>query len=289
MADGLQASSATAALTAAARAFYRAEDPPPRVMDDWLALDLAGPQGRELFERLRTQFPRASSLAFSRWVCVRARYAEDMVAAAANRGIDQYVILGAGLDSFAYRRDDLVGRLTVFEVDHPATQAAKRARLAELRVELPAALTFVPVDFERQSLRDQLASSGFDFGKPSVVSWIGVTMYLTQEAIDATLEALAGCAGGTRVVLTYNQPLSALSGFSAEVAATFSGLAGELGEHFVSVFLPQEIERVVAAHGFVDVCQFGAEEALATYFGGRSDVSLAGAQRLLTAAVPGRP
>lgn len=286
MAEGLQASSRTAALTAAARAFHR-EEPPPWVFDDPLALGLAGEDGERLLQRLRTGMPRESALAFSRWVAVRARYVEDVVEAAAAGGVDQYVILGAGLDSFAYRWGDLVGRLRVFEVDHPATQSSKRGRLHELGVPIPHGLVFVAVDFERQGLRTELVASGFDFGRPAVVSWIGVTMYLSQEAIDATLGVLAGCAAGSCVVLTYNQPRSALSGSSAEISATFAELAAELGERFVSLFTPGEIEAVMVAHGFVDIAHFGADEALAAYFPKQPDTFLAGAQRILSGMVAG--
>ncbi len=286
MAEGLQGSSRTAALTAAARAFHR-EEPPPWVLDDPLALDLAGDDGRQLLERLRSDLPRDSALAFSRWVAVRARYVEDVVEAAAGRGVEQYVILGAGLDSFAYRRADLLDRVRVFEVDHPATQEATRARLHELGIRRPDRLVFVPVDFERQQLREQLVASGYALDRPAVVSWIGVTMYLTREAIDSTLAALAGFGAATRVVLTYNQPRSVLPDWVAEIGATFSALAAELGERFVSLFTPEEIEAVMVGHGFVDVTHFGPDEALTAYFGGRPDVLIAGAQRILSASVPG--
>jgi methyltransferase (TIGR00027 family) len=133
---------------------------------------------------------------------VRARF-PDVVERAAAGGVGQYVILGAGLDSFAYRRDDLLGRLRVFEVDHPATQRWKRRRLAQLGVDSPAGLVFAPVDFERQTLREGLAAAGFDFGQLAVFSWAGVTMYLTLDAVNATLATMAGCQAGTWVVLTY--------------------------------------------------------------------------------------
>jgi methyltransferase (TIGR00027 family) len=124
--------SRTAVLTAVARALHRAE-PQPWVMDDDLALGLAGREGRALLGRLGAKAPRPYLLAFSRWTCVRARFAEDAVERAAAGGVGQYVILGAGLDSFAYRRDDLLGRQQIFEVDHLATQSWKRRRLAARR------------------------------------------------------------------------------------------------------------------------------------------------------------
>ena len=120
MQEAVQGPSRTAVLTAVARAVHR-EQPPPWVIDDYLALPLAGQEGQALLDRLRADVPRPHLLAFSRWMCVRARFPEDIVEQAAVTGTSQYVILGAGLDSFAYRRGDLLSRLRVFEVDHPAT------------------------------------------------------------------------------------------------------------------------------------------------------------------------
>jgi methyltransferase (TIGR00027 family) len=189
-----------------------------------------------LLDRLRAEVPGPHLLAFSRWMCVRARFPEDIAEQAAASGISQYVILGAGLDSFAYRRGDLLGRLRVFEVDHPATQAWKRRRLTELGVQHPAGLVFAPVDFERQTLQDGLAQAAFGFGQPAVVSWVGVTMYLTLDAIHATLATLAGCQPGTRIVLTYNRPLLGYLGVSC-VYSRKPCRSGHLG----STLPPREI------------------------------------------------
>jgi methyltransferase (TIGR00027 family) len=227
--------------------------------------------------------PRPHLLAFSRWICVRARFTEDIVEHAAAGGTGQYVILGAGLDSFAYRRHDLLGGLRVFEVDHPATQYWKRQRLAELGVELPEPLVFAPVDFERQTLRQGLEQAGFKFDQRAVFSWVGVTMYLTLDAIYATLATMAGCRPGTRVVLTYNQPPDTLAGSTAQIAATFAGLAAEMGEPFRSRFLPHEMGQLLREYGFGQISDFGPEEARAAYFPGTADIDIAGAQRLATA------
>jgi len=276
--------SSTAVLTAVARALHR-EEPRPWVIDDYLALGLAGREGRALLGRLRAEVPGPYLLAFSRWMCARARFAEEIVEQAAAGGVGQYVILGAGLDSFAYRRNDLLGRLRVFEVDHPATQSWKRRRLAGLGVELPARLVFAPVDFERQTLREGLELAGFDSGQLAVFSWVGVTMYLTLDAIHAALAAMARCRPGTRVVLSYNQPPAVLTGSTAQIAAAFAGLAAEMGEPFISRFLPSEMTRLLHEHGFGQITDFGPDEARATYFRGQADVDIAGAQRLVAATV----
>jgi methyltransferase (TIGR00027 family) len=255
------------------------------IFDDDLAIRLAGEDGAALAERLRTELPTSDVLAFSRWVCIRSRYTEDLVETATGCGIEQYVILGAGLDSFAYRRTDLLDRLRVFEVDHPASQSWKQHRLMELRLALSNNAAFAPVDFERQTLRQGLASAGFDFAREAVFSWIGVTMYLTLDAIEDTLATISECPSGSRVVLTYNQPHGVLDDMSLQVTRTFAGIATEMGEPFVSFFAADEIESLLRQHGFDDIAHFGSEEARALWFDGASDVAIAGAQRLIAATV----
>ena len=287
--EALRGPSRTAVLTAAARALHR-EEPQPWVIDDHLALELAGPDGLVLLDRLRAEVPRPHLLAFSRWVCVRTRFPEDLVERAAASGVGQYVILGAGLDSFAYRRRDLLDRLRVFEVDHPATQAWKRQRLAEFGVAAPAGLVFAPVDFERQTLREGLEQAEFAFGDQAVFSWLGVTMYLTLDAIQATLATMAQCRAGTRVVLTYNQPPDILTSDDAQITAAMAGLAAKMGEPFISRFRFAEMVRLLHQAGFSEITDFGPDEARAAYFAGRPDVEIAGAQRIIAATVgPARP
>lgn len=280
----LRGPSRTAVVTAVARALYRGE-PGPVILDDDLALGLAGEEGAALARRLRTELPRSHVLAFCRWMCIRSRFTEDLVERAAGRGVEQYVILGAGLDSFAYRRGDLMDRLRVFEVDHPASQSWKQDRLRELGIGIPGSLVFAPVDFERQTLREGLVSAGFDFARTVVFSWIGVTMYLTADAIEAALGTISQCVPGSQVVLTYNQPHSVLDDSALQVTSTFEPIAAELGEPFVSLFVPGEIEGLLRAHGFGDIAHFGPQEARAAWFGGAADVAIAGAQRLIAATV----
>jgi methyltransferase (TIGR00027 family) len=283
MSESLRRPSRTAVVTAVARAFCRHES--PVIFDDDLAWGLAGEEGLALSGRLGTEIPGALVAAFSRWMGIRARFTEDLVAQAIARGTPQYVVLGAGLDSFAYRRRDLLDRVRVFEVDHPASQEWKRRRLRDLRIEIPDNLVFAPLDFELQTLREGLEHAGFEFQRPAFFSWIGVTMYLSLEAINATLATIAQCLTGSRVVLTYNQPHDSLDQFSLQVTSAFSAIAAELGEPFVSLFRPDDIERLLQSHGFVDIVHFGPPEARAAYLNGRADVQIAGAQRLVSATV----
>jgi methyltransferase (TIGR00027 family) len=276
--------SQTALLTAAARALHRLE-PPPWILDDSLAFGLAGTDGMALADRAREELSPEEMFSFCRWVCVRARVADDAVERAVGSGVRQYVILGAGLDSFAYRREDLMARLRVFEVDHPASQAWKRRRLQEIGMAEPPGLVFAPIDFERQTLEDGLRAAGFDFDERAVLSWIGVTMYLTREAISATLVSVSRCASGSRLVMTYNLPPSSMTAFDRRVTTSLQKVAIAVGEPFISLFTPEEIGRLVKWSGFVRVKHFGPEEARRIYLDGRPDVQVAGAQRVICASV----
>ena len=260
----------------------------PLVFDDDLAFGLAGEEGPALRERLRTELPGTQVAAFSRWVCIRSRFVEDLVGDAVAEGVDQYVILGAGLDSFAYRRADLLGSLRVFEVDHPASQGWKRHRLDELGIEVPHSVVFAPVDFEHQTLREGLEEAGFQFASPAVFSWIGVTMYLTLGAINDTLATIGQCRPGSRVALTYNQPRRVLDAFSLAVTTTFAAIATEMGEPFLSLFVTDEIDALLRNHGFGEIAHFGPKEAREVYFDGRANVEIAGAQRLAAATLQAR-
>jgi methyltransferase (TIGR00027 family) len=276
--------SQTAVKTAAARALHR-EEQPPWVLDDHLALELAGDEGVSITQRLRDELSEENLLTFSRWMCVRARLAEDVVERAVADATRQYAILGAGLDSFAYRRPDLLMRLRVFEVDHPASQAWKRERLAELGISPPGNLVFAPIDFETQTLRAGLLAAGFDFGASAVFSWIGVTMYLTLPAIEATLQTVAAFPPGSRIVLTYNLPPTALQDQGRTIGSRMGRMAGEMGEPWISFFTAAEVEALLHGCGFAEVDHFGPAEAIHTYFADRPDVRLGMPQRLLVATV----
>ena len=283
MEHGLQGPSRTAIMAAMGRALHR-EGPPPHILDDWLAADLAGPEGRAIVEGMRARATPERLRAFQAWTAARSRFVEDFVVRAVDNGITQYVLLGAGLDSFAYRRADLAERVTVFELDHPLSQAWKRGRLHKLGVSIPHNVVFGSVDFATQALRDDLLTAGIDFGRRVVVSWIGVTMYLERAAIDATLNTIAGSAPGTRLVLSYDQPSDVLDDRGRALLADVSGTAAELGEPFISLLRREEVERLLTGHGFDAVADFGTPDAARDYFSG-SDVGMPDVQRLATAVV----
>src|SRR5881409_795407 len=194
----------TAVRVALWRALHVEIDPPPHVLEDELGLKLAAPDDGWRSRPDMSAFTRP----FRASIVARARFIEDLVAGQAARGVGQYVILGAGLDTFAQRRPELAPRLLVFEIDRPGPQAWKRQRLVDLGLGIPSFLRLVPVDFEAgDGWWDRLAASGFDSGQPAVVASTGVSMYLTKDAIAATLRQVAELAPGSTLAMTFLLPL----------------------------------------------------------------------------------
>jgi methyltransferase (TIGR00027 family) len=204
-------------------------------------------------------------------VVTRSRYLEDEVDEAVRRSISQYVILGAGLDSFAYRRPELAKALHIFEVDHPATQAWKRARLRAAAIELPANLSLVAIDFERDSLIDNLRMSGYRTDAPGLFSWLGVTMYLSTDAIFGTLRAVAALAPATEIIFEYNVPKDLVDEETQKILAAVMSAAHVRGEPQGTFFEPAKLAEQVRKIGFAEVSDFGPDDAEARYFNDRTD------------------
>ena len=203
-----EAPDGTAVRVALWRAMHVLVDPPPHVLEDEIGLQLAAPD--EGWRRRPDMDPRATS-GYRAAIVARARFIEDLVVEQAGHGVAQYVILGAGLDTFAQRRPEIASRLRVFEVDQPGPQAWKRQRLTELGYGIPDWLRLVPVDFEAsESWWQQLSVAGFDPGQPAVVVSTGVTMYLTKDATAATLRQIAGLAAGSTLAITFLLPAELL-------------------------------------------------------------------------------
>jgi methyltransferase (TIGR00027 family) len=262
-----RASSRTALGVAALRAVHQVMDAEPRILEDPVITRM---MGAELFEKIRTEpeiFRTQGSLGLRSHVVLRSRFAEDKLAEAVGRGVTQYVVLGAGLDTFAYRQPDWAGAIRVFEVDHPASQESKRKRLHAAGIEPPQNLVFAPVDFEIQTLADGLDQAGFDSGKPAFFSWLGVTMYLTEAAIDAVLAFVGSLAPGSGMVLTFAQP--ELRG--SDGRPSLADRAAEVGEPWITRFTPAQLERKLNGAGFSEVGFLAPEEAAARYYRGRGD------------------
>ena len=201
------------------------------------------------------------------FIAVRTRFAEDALAAAVERGASQLVVLGAGLDTYAYRSKPSV-RLRIFEVDHPATQEWKRQRLADAAIPIPDSLTFAPTDFERQSLSEGLAAAGFDSSQQTFFTWLGVVPYLTEEAFWATLRFIVSLPNGAHVVFDYSNPPSS---FSEQARANYEKRAArvaELGEAWLTHFESNELCGKLHELGFSEIEDIGPREIAARYFPG---------------------
>jgi methyltransferase (TIGR00027 family) len=258
--------SRTALATACARAYHQLADRPP-IFADPLAARLLGVSAAELTELSRRAGDRVGAVVGDRarrlFFAARARFAEDAVAVAVAGGTRQVVILGAGLDTFAYRNP--FPELRVFEVDHPATLEWKRERLTAAAVDVPETLTFVPVDFETQDLTAELALTGFMRTEPAIFVWLGVVFYLTAGAARATLDCIAGQAASVEVVFDYLR-----SADTDEDRAHLQARADRLasaGEPFVSYFAPDRLSQQLRDLGFTDIEDHSAEGVIGAYLG----------------------
>ncbi|MFE9577061.1 class I SAM-dependent methyltransferase [Nocardia sp. NPDC006044] len=262
------APSRTAMFAAVSRGLFRLETASPWVLDDPLALVLVGPVWQQLRDRFDPLFPDPVRRQSRAAVCTRSRYVEDRLIAGT---FTQYVILGAGLDSFAWRRPDLLGSLTLFEVDHPASQAWKSERVRELGLPLGDSQVFVPTDFEAGSVRDALAAAGFDWAQPTMFCWTGVAPYLTAPAIEATLHTIAAAAPGSEVVFSYRAEDSALDDAATEFARIYTPIAAAVGEPLQPGWPVSEIERLISRCGLKVVDHPTRADLQHRYFAGRTD------------------
>jgi methyltransferase (TIGR00027 family) len=270
-------------MAAAARAAHLIVDDDPPIFADTLAVAMLGDRADEFigFHRAHGTHPVLSGARTQ--VTCRSRYTEDCLARGIANGISQYVILGAGLDSFACR-SPLAAQVRVFEVDHPATQEWKRQVLTA-----PDGLTLVPVDFTADSLGERLAQARFDFTAPALVSWLGVTMYLDEDAIGQTLAVVGGFAPGSELIADYMLP-AGLRDAAGDMYAELVGQASaERGEPWLSCLAPDEMAALLNRHGFGTIQDVSQRDMIPAAAWQRSDslrpVELS---RIAHASVPGR-
>ena len=236
----------------------------PTVFDDPLAVTILGPEARAQIHTTPLNLdPRRRA-----FMAARSRYAEDQLARAIDRGVRQYVVLGAGLDTYAYRSHPEV---RVFEVDHPAVQAWKRSRLQQSGIAIPDSMAFVPVDFERQSLDQMLEANGFRLDQPAFFSCLGVIMYLTMDALTSTLRFIAARPCGSGVAFDYTLAPEAMSPSMRARQSMVATAVARLGEPFQSSFVPADLERLLLQLGFRDLDDLGPAEIDRRYFAHRDD------------------
>ncbi|MGO4615864.1 class I SAM-dependent methyltransferase [Nocardia sp. 2YAB30] len=252
--------SRTALATAFSRAYHQIA-PEPRIFVDPLAVRITGASPEELIDRHTAILNEAGMDPMLQrrrrmFLAARSCFAEETLATAVAEGVQQVVILGAGLDTFAYRNP--YDSVRVFEVDHPDTQAWKRERLAAAGIDIPDSLTFAPVDFESQTLDEGLDTAGFDRGQPAVFVWLGVVMYLTKDAMVAVLRFMAGQSASARVVIDYLYPPTNDAAQQARVDRVAA-----IGEPWLSFFTAEEFANQLRTLGFDEVEDFAGEVLVA--------------------------
>jgi methyltransferase (TIGR00027 family) len=279
----MQKASFTAIGAAKMRAAHLLLDEDPKIFRDEFALRFSGSDSEaslredtnamvaEVAAKLGPEAAQRVFQATRAVMIMRSRYAEDALSRAIAGGITRYVILGAGLDSFAWRHPESAAAVEVYEIDHPASQQWKRQRLQELGIDQPSHLTFLPIDFEKQTLLDGLRDGGYPLEKPAFFSWLGVTQYLTREAVLGTLQQLATMASGTEITFTFVVPQSLLEGEDQRFFAMAAAGAAARGEPWVTFFEPDELVTQLEELGFTRVVHFSPDEANIDYFFGRGD------------------
>ena len=258
----------TAVRTALWRAIHLQVDSKPYILEDEIGLKLIDPdegwQKRPDMDPQFTKRLRASILA-------RARFIEDLIIEESKHGISQYVILGAGLDTFSQRRADVASKLQVYEIDQPDTQTWKQRRLNELGFGIPEWLHFVSVDFETSSWWEQLLKSGFDINKPAVVACTGVSLYLTKDAITATLNQIAKLMSGSKLAMTFYLPMELMDEEDKPLQQIAEKGAREAETPFVSFYSPSEILTLANKAGFKKAKTISTKDMEERYFTNRAD------------------
>ena len=262
--------SRTAEIPAIMRALHQSIDDDPKILADPIAprlIDASGSDQLWLAPLLNHPFAKQWRAGFA----LRSRYAEDCLAEGAGRGVRQYAILGAGLDTFAYRQPPWASSLHIYEVDHPITQQWKRDRLTAAAITIPSNLTFVPIDFESAPLPRVLGGTSFSFGAATLCSWMGVAQYLGPDALDGVFRFVLSLPSSSEIVFSFILPQEVLSGIEADAMELAAGRAAKAGEPWLSRFRAVELDAKLRSMGFSRVIHLRPEEAHERYFRDRRD------------------
>jgi len=262
--------SRTALSVASLRAVHPLLDE-PLVLSDRVALPLLGAANEAALRADPYALNDPLSRGLRAALVARSRFVEDELSSCVAAGVRQYLVVGAGLDTFAYRNPYRDEGLRVFEVDHPGTQLWKQQLLAEAGIAVPASLTFMPADLERDDLGSALRQAGFRADQPACVSWMGVTMYLTAEAVAATLCTVAGFATGSRLCFDYRVPVTMLDPLERVIDEVMERRIAALGEPWLSTFDPMQLQRQLLDLGFSTAESATPEDLNARYFARRKD------------------
>lgn len=240
----------------------------PKVLDDPLAIRIVGSEAAATISAASDRFSPAAK-PMRAFMAARARFAEDELAQAVARGVTQVVILGAGLDTFAYRNP--FPTLRVFEVDHPATQAWKRERLAAANIAIPESVTYAAVDFNTQTLADGLRAANFQAEQPAFFSWLGVTMYLTADTVFATLRLIHTMSPENGVVFDYTVPRANLNFAGKLIFDAITRRVAAAGEPFKGFFDPTDLNAKIREIGYSHIEDLDTAKINARYFANRLD------------------
>ena len=275
--------SRSALLVASMRAVHDLLDE-PAVFADPVALRLLGATAEAELRADPFVLNDPMSRGLRAWLVARSRFVEDELARCVRAGARQYLLLGAGLDTFAYRNPYNDKGLRVFEVDHPGTQRWKQQLLADARIGVPSSLNFVPVDFERDDLAGALREAGFRSDQPACVSWMGVTMYLTAEAVLATIGTLAGFPAGSCLCFDYHVPLAHLNPIERVIGEVMGQRAAALGEPWLSAFDPDQLQEQMLHLGFASAHSAAPDDLNLRFFPRRKDgLRVGGGVRIMCA------
>jgi len=257
-----QIASRTALGAAYLRAAHQILDAKPLIFDDPVILILLGADAEKRIQDAVGRYMATEAKALRSHVVLRSRYAEDRLELSVERGVSQYIIVGAGFDTFALRQPAWAGNLRIIEVDHPDTQHLKRTKISDAGIAVPSNVVLAGINFENESLEEGLIRNGISSNEPTFFSWLGVTMYLTESAIDSTLKCMAKYPRGSEAVITFRQKPSAQSS-----ASQLADLVSEAGERWVSYFTPEEFRGKLLEAGFGKV-EFLTSGFSAQYFRG---------------------
>jgi len=265
--------SITAEGAAVMRALHQTLDDEPKILEDPISVRLVDAQSD--FYRSRIELleglPEPTRLRLKATFVMRTRFAEDCLAESVGNGVRQYVLLGAGLDTFPYRQPHWASSLRIFEIDHPSTQRWKRRRLADAGITLPDNVSFVPVDFEKVSLATALSQAGVDLGAATFFSMLGVSQYLTEIAFDQTLRFVLSMPGGSEFVFSFVASDAVLPPDDVALVKAFTAQFAAIGEPWLLRFLPDHLINKLTRMGFSRVFHLTPEEANQRYFQNRRD------------------
>jgi methyltransferase (TIGR00027 family) len=278
----------TAEGAAIMRALHQTLDGEPKILDDWISLRLVDPHSDIYKTRIEflEHLPEPIRLQLKAAFVMRSRYAEDCLQDAFDNSVRQYVLLGAGLDTFAYRQPSWASSLRIFEVDHPATQRWKRRRLTEGGISVPDNLSFVPVDFEKVSLAATLPQVGVDFSAPIFFSMMGVSQYLTEAALDQTLRLVLSAPAPSEIVFSFVASDDVLPADDVALVKAFTAQFAAVGEPWLSRFHFEQLAAKLSKMGFSRILRLTPEMANQRYFQNRQDgLNAALAEQMIRASV----